>query len=124
SKSYSGLATGTTNFFVVTSLNSCGESQNSSPPVSAATCSSVPAPPIAPTITSTANACILPKASETVTSSTTNTNITNGSYIFQGTGQHGNVNNYFYIVPGSSPPTATGIALKYIRSIKIGRAHV
>jgi len=111
--SFTGLASGTTQYFSVTGVNSNGESAHSNV-VSANICGTQPTAPSSPVIVESNNGCSTAQASETVTASSTNTNnSTSTIFVFQGTGQAGNVDSYFYIVQGNTnTPMATNIALK------------
>lgn len=62
---FTGLAVGT-HYFVVTALNTCGESEESSPVVFSPACSSIPTQPPQPTVVSTADNCSTPQADEMV----------------------------------------------------------
>uniref|UniRef100_A0A6C0CG18 Fibronectin type-III domain-containing protein n=1 Tax=viral metagenome TaxID=1070528 RepID=A0A6C0CG18_9ZZZZ len=62
---FTGLAIGT-HYFVITALNTCGESDESSPVVFSPACASVPSQPPQPSVVSTADNCLTPQADETV----------------------------------------------------------
>ena len=62
---FTGLAVGT-HYFVVTALNTCGESDESSPVVFSPACSAIPSQPPQPTVVSNTDNCSTPQADEMV----------------------------------------------------------
>lgn len=110
STTFTSLAEGT-HYFVVTSVNSGGESQPSSPVILAPSCGVFPVTMPAPTVTETANNCSGVKASDQVSVAFTNMSIPNGVYVVQGTGQAGSISQYLYLVQGNAFGPATQINL-------------
>lgn len=110
-RTFTSLPTGT-HYFVVTSVNQCGESDESIPVLLAPSCSSFPTTMVAPTVVQSLNDCGGLTNVETVDISFPDMSIPDGVYIVEGTGQDGSVSPYTYLVQGSSWGPATGIALK------------
>lgn len=86
-----------TSFYVVTAVNTCGESDESVPVKLAPACTSVPTTPDSPIVTQDSNNC--PNA-DFANISFDDQSIPNGVYILSGTGQIGNVGNYLALVDG------------------------
>jgi len=111
SKNYVSLPPGTTSYFVVTSVNTCGESPASTAVFSPSCASVLPQPP-APTVTLAVNNCLAIQASKMITVSFPNAFLPNGAYVIRGNNQYGTVDNYLYIVMQSSFGPATNITQK------------
>lgn len=110
SANFTNLTSGT-HYYVVTAVNSCGESQPSSPSAIVPVCSSTPTAPAAPTVVQSSNDCAGATSSDIINVSFPDLSIPNGVYVVQGTGQKGSIHNYFYLVQGNSWGPATGIHL-------------
>lgn len=110
-QTFTSLPSGTS-YFVVTAVNSCGESPVSEPVVLASYCPLLPATMPPPVVTETNNDCAGSTQVETISVSFINMNIPNGVYVIQGTDQAGSVSSYLYIIQGSSFGPAIGISQK------------
>lgn len=109
-KTYTTLDYGT-HYYVVTAVNTCGQSLPSSPVVFAPACQFLPAVMPAPTVTQTNNDCAGSSASDIVSVSFMDMSATNGVYVVRGTGQKGNISPYLYLVQGDAFGPASGIHL-------------
>ena len=102
SHAYSSLADGT-HYFVVTAINTCGESDESAPVVFAAACDAIPTTPAAPLILTNTNHCSDPMVCETVSIMVDDATGTSPYNILTGTGQMG-VDSYFSVLSSPSSP--------------------
>lgn len=114
SGTFTGLAEGV-HYFVVTSTNKCGESEESSPVVSAPACNNIPNKPLPPVITQDANDCLGASNAQFIEINFVNAGLTNGGYILQGTGQSGtpgSPTNYLVVTPQSAYGPVSGVTQK------------
>lgn len=97
SQYFSSLAHGT-HYFVVTASNDCGDSDESSPSLMAASCDVVPDKPGAPVISQTADHCSDPQMAEYNEIAHDEATGSNPFNIIKGNGQFG-VSDYFAVFP-------------------------
>lgn len=107
-ENFSGLVAGT-HYFVVASVNACGQSSISSPVVFAPACTSVPTTPSAPMIVTNVDQCAGPQGCESVQITVDEATGVRPINIIEGNGQIG-VDSYFVAFEAPLSPMDANLA--------------